>query len=77
MFEFRVRSPIDIRPNPLGGLYFISRSNAIYQVFYKTNALQSFWALRTEINTLSNRLIILDDGDGFYDKNIIYIREKE
>ena len=77
VFEFRVRSPIELRPNPLGGLCFLSRSNTTYQVFYKTNALQPLWALRTEINTLSNKLILLNGDDGFYGKNIIYVREKE
>lgn len=77
VFEFRVRPPLDLRPYPFGGLYFISRSNAIYQVFYKTNAIQPLWLLKKEVNTPSNKLITLDDGDGFYEKNLIYVREKE
>jgi hypothetical protein len=77
VFEFRVRPPVELRPNPLGGLWFLSRSNAIYQVFYKTNALQPLWKLQTEIDTLSGQVILLNDNNKFYEKNLIYVREKE
>lgn len=71
--ELRIREPIVLMPYPPSSVCFVSRSNAIYQVFSKTNSSQVLWDMWMEINTPKDKLIMISDvGD-----KILYVREKE
>jgi hypothetical protein len=77
IIEVRVRAPITLRFFPPNGLSFLSTKTADYEVLYKSSILDKSWILREEVSGNFGDLILLQDTNGFYLDNIIYVREKE
>jgi hypothetical protein len=77
IIEVRVRAPITLRFFPPNGLSFLSTKTADYEILYKSSILDKSWTLKKEVSGNFGDLILLQDTNGFYLDNIIYVREKE
>lgn len=76
LFTLKVRMPLNLYKIE-NGLAFSARSNATYQIYYKTNLDSLFWTLYQQTNLAVNQNVVLIDNGGFFKDKIFYVREKE